>query len=403
MKAKNLLLGVTVSSITLGLGTTTYADSHADSFTEALTGGKAIGDMRIRYESVEQDNALDDATALTMRTRIGYKTGAINGFSAHVEFEDVRIVGGIDDYSVPPTGFQTGEYSVIADPEVTELDQGFVQYKAGIFSAKLGRQVMAFDNQRFVGVVGWRQDRQSFDGVALNLKPSDNISLSYNYIEKRNRIFAEAADIDAEDHLFNASLKTGIGTVAAYAYLLEIDNDTDNALDTYGVRFSGAQGNLSYAAEYASQSAEAGALDADADYMMAEVGFNFGPVTVKGQYELLGSDDGGYGFSTPLATLHKFNGWADQFLATPAAGLEDIAISVGGKAGSGKWSVAYHDFSTDESTGADDLGDEIDLVYSMKFAKHYTVGVKGAFYSAGDDGSGKVDTDKIWVWLGAKF
>jgi len=399
MRTKHLLLGAAVSSITLGL----HHSANANSFTEALTGGKAMGDIRIRYEGVEQDNALDDATALTMRTRIGYKTGTVNGFSALAEFEDARVIGGIDDYSVPPTGFQTGEYSVIADPEATELDQGFLQYQAGQFTAKIGRQVMVFDNQRFIGHVGWRQDRQSFDGAAFNFKPNENISLSYNYIAERERIFGEEGDVDSKDHLLNGSFKTSIGTVTAYAYLLELDNDTDNSLDTIGVRLAGEQGKISYAAEYASQSAESGGLDADVDYIMGELGVNFGPVTLKGSYELLGSDDGAYGFSTPLATLHKYNGWSDQFLATPTSGLEDIAVSLGGKAGPGKWAVIYHDFSTDESTGADDLGDEINVAYSMKFGKQYNFGVKAAIYSAGDDGTGKVDTDKVWLWVGAKF
>ena len=29
------------------------------------------------------------------------------------------------------------------------------------------------------------------------------------------------------------------------------------------------------------------------------------------------------GFSTPLATLHKFQGWADKFLTTPGNGIDD--------------------------------------------------------------------------------
>jgi hypothetical protein len=48
-----------------------------------------------------------------------------------------------------------------------------------------------------------------------------------------------------------------------------------------------------------------------------EVGTTVASVNVKVGYELLGSDNGEYGFATPLATLHKFNGWADQFLGTP--------------------------------------------------------------------------------------
>ena len=33
-------------------------------------------------------------------------------------------------------------------------------------------------------------------------------------------------------------------------------------------------------------------------------------------------------FATPLATLHKFNGFADQFLATPSQGLEDKFLKI---------------------------------------------------------------------------
>lgn len=398
MKSKKFIAASGLSAIALA------SMANADTFTEALTQGKASGDIRIRYESVDQDNMLEDASALTIRSRIGYTTGETNGFLALVEFEDVRVVAGIDDYSVPPTGFQTGQYSVIADPEVTELDQGFLQYKSGIFSAKLGRQVVTYDNHRFVGHVGWRQDRQTFDGIAFNLKPDDDLSLSYNYLTQRNRIFAEVADLKSKDHLLNAAYKTPVGTLTGYAYLLEIDDAPDNSLDTVGVRFSGAKEKFSYGVEFASQTVESIGSEFDANYLMGELAYDFGPVKLTGTYELLGSDNGAYGFQTPLATLHKFNGWVDQFLNTPASGLQDISISIGGKGGPGTWQVVYHDFSADDSTGpVDDLGDEIDAVYSMKFAKHYNFGVKGGIYSAGDNGSGRVDTSKFWLWVGASF
>ncbi len=397
MKTKYLLLGAAIS--TLGLNHI----ANAETFTEALTEGKTAGDIRIRYESVNQDNGVDNASALTMRTRIGYTTGDVNGFSAMAEFEDVRVIAGIDNYTVGPTGFNLGEYSVIADPEVTELDQGFLQYKSGIFTVKLGRQVMTFDNHRFIGHVGWRQDRQTFDGLAVKVTPNDALTISYNYIDERERIFAEAADQDSKDHLINVSYKTPIGKVTGYAYLLELDNNTDNGIDTFGIRLAGKKGKISYAGEYASQSSENGSNDYDADYLLGEVAYNFGPVTLKGAYEQLGSDDGAYAFSTPLATLHKFNGWSDQFINTPAAGLEDLSIGLNGKAGSGKWAVTYHDFSTTESGEDEDLGSEFDAVYSQGFAKHYYFGVKAARYSAGDDSFGKVDTNKFWAWIGAKI
>ena len=33
------------------------------------------------------------------------------------------------------------------------------------------------------------------------------------------------------------------------------------------------------------------------------------------------------GFTTPLATLHKFQGWADKFLTTPPNGIEDMYVN----------------------------------------------------------------------------
>ncbi len=401
---KNLKRNVLASAVALSSVVAVPALA-ASTVAEALSGGKAYGDFNLRYEAVDQDNSLDDASALTLRSRIGYVTDSISGFSATVEFEDSRIVAGVDEFSVPPTGFQTGEYSVIADPETTELDQAFIQYKTDMVTAKLGRQVLTLDNHRFVGHVGWRQDRQTFDGLSLVATPVAGLTVTYAYLDERNRIFAEAADVDSKDHLLNLSYKTPVGTLTAYSYLLEMDVATDNALDTYGVRFAGsteADGTkFLYELEYATQSSEMGSSDFDADYLLLEGGVVISGITAKLGYEVLGSDDGDYGFSTPLATLHKFNGWADMFLATPGVGIEDMYVSVGTKVGPGMLTVVYHDFSADDASASlDELGSEVDVSYGMKFGKHYNAGIKYAAYSA-DDFS--VDTDKLWVWVGASF
>lgn len=376
----------------------------ANGITEAITGGKLTADFRLRYENVDQDNAVSDADALTLRSRLTYATGSYNGFSGLVEVEDSRVVAGVDDFTVGPTGFKVGEHSVIADPETTELDQAYIKYTGSMGNAKLGRQLITLDNHRFVGHVGWRQDRQTFDALTINLTPIENLNVFYSYIDQRNRIFAEDADLDSKDHLINVSYKTPIGKLTGYSYLLEVDNSTSNSLDTYGVRLAGSKDNFLYTLEYATQESEVGSVDRDADYHFVEAGYKFPVATVKLGYELLGSDDGVYGFSTPLATGHKFNGWTDQFLGTPNQGLEDMYISVSGKLAGGKWAVVYHEFEADDSSATvDDLGDELNVVYARKYDKNYSAGIKYATYSAGDSAAGKVDTDKLWVWVGAAF
>ena len=167
---------------------------------------------------MDQDNALDNAKGMTLRSRLGYKTGEGSGFSAGIEFEDSRTVLGVDDYN-DTNGHNAGENSVIADPETTELDQAYIQYKNDLVTAKAGRQVITMDNHRFVGHVGWRQDRQTFDGYSLNVTPMKNLSLDYAYLEQRNRIFGEEKDIDSKDQLLNASYKKQYGKITGYAYL----------------------------------------------------------------------------------------------------------------------------------------------------------------------------------------
>jgi hypothetical protein len=391
--------------LTIFIGSVTNHTARADDFTEAMTSSKASINLNLRYESVKQDNVLQDASALTLRTLLTYDTGNYKGFSAKVEMEDTRIVLGQGDYTVGPTGYNPGLYSVIADPEHTELDQGYIQYKHNALSVKLGRQEITMDGQRFVGHVGWRQDRQTFDALSTKYAPSQNLTLQYIYITQRNRIFAQDADLDAKDHLVNAAYKTAYGTLTGYGYLLEADNDTDNALDTFGISFAGSinvsDTNVLYLAEYASQNSDSVTADFNVNYVNFEAGTVIKGITAKVGYEVLGSDGGNFGFSTPLATLHKFNGWSDQFLGTPSQGLVDTSFTLAGQALGAGWKVVYHKFDADDASDTvDDLGSEFNLSYVKKYAEHYTLGIKYAAYSAGDI---KVDADKIWLWLGAKF
>ncbi|AWB66893.1 hypothetical protein C2869_10805 [Saccharobesus litoralis] len=390
---KKTLLSTSVTLLALSVNPAAYADKY----TDALVNGKVKGEINVRFEGADQDIPnKDTATALTARTRFTYTTGTVDGFSAVFGVTNTFAI--LDSYNdKTPTG--DTKYAVVADPETTEIDQGFIQYKADGLTAKLGNQVITFDGHRHIGHVGWRQNRQTFDGFSANYTEGD-YSLSYAYINQRNRIFAEAADIDSSDHLFNGSLKLGAGKLVGYAYLLEGENPgAEDELSTFGVSYTGKAGDFGYTVEFATQSYEKGTMDADADYLFLEGSYNFDGITAKLGYESLGSDGGAYGFQTPLATGHKFNGWADLFLKTPDAGLVDLYGSVATKAMGGKVVAAYHLFDADSGNG--DLGSELDLLYVKPISKVYTAGVKAAFYSAGDDFG--VDTSRVWAWVEAKF
>ena len=383
---------------------TAALSTQAETFDGALNNVKVSADFRLRYESVMQDNTLKDAHALTLRSRLGYKTESYKHFSGLIEFEDSRVVAGIDNYN-DGLGSKP-EYSVIADPETTELSQAYIRYHHDKLTAKVGRQVMTLNNHRFLGHVGWRQNRQTFDGLSLDHKTSDKLSFSYRFIGKRNRVLAEEKDIASNDHLLQLGYMLPIGHLTNYVYRFDEQTEENKVYDNYGLRFHGglpiSSLQLLYTAEYAIQTKRS-AIEQDylADYLNLEAGISYNGHSLKLGHEILGSDNGNYGFSTPLATLHKFNGWADQFLATPKEGLIDTSISFSSKLAIGKFDVILHNYTAAQASDTvKDLGSEINLAYTRSFATNFYAGITYAGYSAGDI---KVDTNKVWLWTGMKF
>jgi hypothetical protein len=384
------------------------ASAQIRTLDAAVARGDASGSFNLRYEGVDEDNALENAEALTLRSALKYTTGTLNGFTGVIEFEDVRIVG-VGDYSAPLSGHNPGKYSVIADAETTELNQSYLQYVSGGFTTRLGRQDLRYDNQRFVGAVPWRQDYQTFDAFSLQYKKdaAQTYTLDYNYLTQRERVFAQDADIDSKDHLFHGVVTTPIGSLTGYAYLLEEDITLDNSLDTYGVRLAGTRNvggfDATYLAEYATQDSERGIAEFDADYYVLEGGVTVKGVTVKLGFESLGSDSGAYGFATPLATLHLFQGWADQFLTTPTQGIEDAYLNIATPLVGGTFTFVYHDYSAEHSAATvDDLGDEFDLQWVKPIKNNYQYGIKYADYSQGDLLT-KADKQILWTWLQMTF
>ncbi|WP_281561111.1 alginate export family protein [Thalassomonas sp. RHCl1] len=370
----------------------------ADGVKKALGDSKVNLSFRARFENVDQDNIKDDASALTLKSRITVKTGAYNGFSVGAEVDNVTAI--VDNYNSTRNG--ETKYPKIVDPEGTDVNQLYLQFKGSKASFTAGRQRILHSGQRFVGGVGWRQNEQTYDGYRLQYKASDAFSLDYSYVYNINKIFGprgSAADEDGEFHLTNAVYKVNKDhKLSGYAYLLEYDHNDDKSTSTYGLSYNGNFGGIIANASYARQSDYKDSnKDFDADYLNLELGTKLGQVKVLAGYELLGSDNG-VGFTTPLATLHKFQGFADQFLATPGAGIEDIYFTAKTKVSGIKLSATYHDFSADE--GSADWGSEIDLVAAYAVDKNYSVLLKYASYDADDHGS---DTDKIWFQVAAKF
>ena len=387
--------------------------ADASSVAEFFKKGDFGLDFRYRLENVDQAGLPQEATASTLRTKLWYKTATYEGFSAFGEFEVSKSIGK-ETYNNTINGKVTRR--VIADPESTELNQAYLKYSRSGFTVKGGRMGINLDNQRFIGTVGWRQNDQTYDAASFSYSLDKELTATYVYVWNVNRIFSDdhpLGNLDTNSHIFNVSYSgLDFGKLTAYGYFLDMDDAPVFGLSsrTIGARFAGkakvADGvKISYEAEYANQADyKSNPGDYSASYVHVAAKGHMAGFILGAGYELLGSDNG-ISFKTPLATLHKFNGFADKFLGTPAAGLQDIYAVAAYKVAkdSGVLSgllikVWYHDFSAD--AGGADYGSEIDWLIAKKFGKNYMVSLKGAHYDA--DGFA-TDTDKVWLTLGAKF
>ena len=217
----------------------------------------------------------------------------------------------------------------------------------------------------------------------------------------------------------NLAYTTKLGTLTGFYYRVDEDEPVAallrNSSQTFGGRFMGAYPfsktvKLTYSASYANQSdIGTSPIDYSADYYLAEAGLEVKALKLGVGYEVLGADGsvttkatglpfaGGFAFQTPFATLHKFQGWADKFLVTPATGIKDLYGSAGygwkkvGPFDTIGITAVYHDYKADR-LGAH-YGDEINLQLLAK-VKKYTFTLKYADYNAK---ALFTDTRKVWA------
>ena len=364
-------------------------------------------DTRFRYEYGDIDT-LAVSHAATVRNRLGLLTRKMGGFQAYAEYEGTLVVDR-SDYFAPGTELPTGQ-TPIADPESHELNQAWVSYHSpsDVCGLKVGRQAINLDGQRWIGTVGWRQNMQTFDAAGFTINPTEDLSIYYGYIWQVNRIFGSEAflapftDFKGQSHVFNATY-TGLpfGKLTAYVYSLDLHNLAGdiNSNDSFGFFLAGDFfGDSSYYLEYAFQTDGSNSpIDYEANYVHANLSKKFGAIKATAGLEYLGADNG-RGFAFPLATLHKFNGFADVFLNTPAGGLSDAYLSIGTELAGVKFAAAYHYFWDD---GFDvTIGQEFDLVASKAITENVSILGKAAFF----DGNGaQPDVTRAIIEMNIKY
>ena len=381
--------------------------SGAETWEQALREGDVIVDLRARYETVEQGGFDSDAVAFTNRVRTGFETAPLSATTFLAEA--VVIDDLVGDYNSTTNGLT--QYPVVPDPPDVEAINRFTVTNKSLEHTTLtfGRQRIAQDDQRFVGNVGWRQFEQTFDALRAQWAGS-KIKTDLTYAAQVNRVFgpdSPQGKWEGDVVLATFAYALPAGTLTVFDYYLDIDGVAAVSTNTIGAKLTGSKpvGGLTgtYAVAYAQQG-EAGAnsADVDADYALVEGGLNFAKFGVGLGYELLGGD-GTTAFAAPLGTLHVFQGWADKFLATPAAGIEDAYVRVNyplgkrGRFASVAATAVFHDYKAD--VGGAHFGEELNLQFVAR-TERMALTAKYADYRA--DGL-FTDTEKVWVSVDYSF
>ena len=379
-------------------------------------GGKPSLELRYRYEHVEQDGFARDANAHTARLRLGYRTARWHGWSALGEVDGVVHLG---DEHFNDTRNGHSQYPTVPDPDYAELNQALLRYDGARGNVQFGRQRINLGNQRFVGGSGWRQNEQTYDGALAEWSPSTRWTLVYAFVSNINTVFGPdappapsltvPANIHGDSHLLQAKFTPSQAlALTGYHYRLDLENVAVTAAaprgslsgNTSGLRLQGASGAFGYVLEHARQvDGHGNPWSLDSRYWLGEAAYAGKHAKATAGVEILGAGKGGNGnraFQTPLATKHAFQGWADQFLTTPADGLRDAYAGIALPLAGGKAQAWYHDFRSDR--GGYRYGREFDLSWerAVPQVKGLSVLLKAASYRSSDALRTK-DADKLWV------
>ena len=394
---------------------------------EAISMGKAMTNFRLRYENVDQDGKAEHSNAWTMRSLIGWQTKPLNNFSVAAQLINVTQFNH-DFYDNTNTTFggatpaNKAAYPLVVDPDYTGVNQLFVEW-TGLPATKvrLGRQSVKLDNVRFVGNVEFRQIMQVFDGIAFENKSVPNVELYAAHFEGLRRITSEYFSKGSVEIAHATWKYSPTENLTGYGYLQDmakngfttgLSSPSDNSTQTFGLRADGAHKindnwKALYTAEYAKQDNYRGGNSAiDTHYWRLGGGAGFGNWSARLDREVLSSNNGLYGFQTPLATGHLFQGLGDSFLTTPKQGIEDTFITLNGKVLDVQLSAEYHwldsnkNFATTVGTG-NHYGKELDLVAGYSYDKNWSSKIE--YFSFKEDeiysASRKRDKDNLLVTL----
>ncbi|MBS1766989.1 MAG: hypothetical protein JST05_06255 [Acidobacteria bacterium] len=353
----------------------------------ALAGATLHLEVRARYEHTEDAAGDKTANAPTTRTILGLTTAPIGGIKATLDFANVTAIG--------PERYNSGlngqtQYALVQDPGQTQVLQGYLEG----YGFKVGRQVLSFDNQRFVGPGAWSQMPKTFTAALFeNRTWIPDTEFTAGHLFSIHTSLGKNRKLDGNFARLRWSPKAWIA-VTPFWYGIGEPTAPTTSYQHLGLRADGAFHWLTYEASVAQQRPYLDGAVARRMYRMGAVGAKGEAWSARYVEERLEG-----GFQTPLSSLHGFYGWSDRIGTTPAAGLVDRYLQGAVKLWQLNGEVQLHRFTAEQTNQL--YGRELDASVEWKPAKRWSLlAAVGRYF--GDDGApaaGSLNKDLSKFWL----
>lgn len=333
----------------------------APAAADPLDGAHGWIRTRLNNDRVDSAGFARNADARTLSTRAGIELLPLPDMALTLEVEDISHLG--------PDDFNDLTNGRVAYPVVVAAESmGINRLNASWWGLPhtqitLGRQALAFDDQRFVGPNDWFQNDNAFDALSIRTTPLDGLTLDWAGVWRQAGVLGRhhpRGTTDSESHLLHARWQARDDLAAiAYGYFIDQRNNPAASSRTLGGRLEyetrlsddwsvTADGEYAHQSDYAGQPARFGL-----DIRTGHLGARWRNWRVAAGYESLEGDSAN-AVQTPFGSTYDFHGHAYRFARIPADGLEDASLRldwqlVDGPAwaqGLKVWTV-FHDFDAE--------------------------------------------------------
>ena len=335
------------------------AQDTASSLRDAIAGGEVNLEFRYRMETVNQAGFDEDALASALKSRISFRPLDIGILGFFFELDNVSYLGE-DEFNSTRNG--KTNFPIVADPDRNPRQSGLFRFqeRRRIHQAGDGSGSISMNN---ASSAAWRGD---ITNKPWTLSPwstihwailISNTAMSMACHGFSGRIMASPLTITTAIRTCSTQVSTWAwGGVSSSIITPSIWRTaprfpTRPAASASARPWTAETSIFPVNLEYARQGDHGdNPIAYDANFLLLEGGVDTGELRLMLGHQQFGGDpsEPQKMFRTPLATLHRYQGWTDRFLTIPGRGVENTYLTLTTRG----LTLSWHDFSSGGGHGA---------------------------------------------------